>query len=74
MLLIQKSILRDATTVQSLQFCAKAGILVLQDIERDEMEIVAKTFGCQPIATIDQFTEQKLGHCDLVCMRVSKWD
>merc|ERR1719375_600958 len=33
-LLIQKSILRDATTDLSLDFCAKAKILVVRDIER----------------------------------------
>jgi T-complex protein 1 subunit delta len=34
-LLIQKSILKDATNDLSLHFLAKKGIMVVQDIERD---------------------------------------
>merc|ERR1719405_412986 len=51
-LLIQKSILRDATTELSLDFCAKAKIMVIRDVEPD--------------ASLDQFTEDKLGYCDVV--------
>ena len=34
-LLIQKSILKDATNELSLHFLAKKGIMVVQDIERE---------------------------------------
>lgn len=44
-LLIQKSILRDATTELSLHFLAKMGIMVIQDIERSEVEFIAKVCG-----------------------------
>ncbi|CAA0815344.1 T-complex protein 1 subunit delta [Striga hermonthica] len=37
-LLIQKSILRDAVTDLSLHYLAKAKILVIRDVERDEIE------------------------------------
>lgn len=43
-LLIQKSILRDATTEMSLHFLAKLGIMVIKDIERDEIEYISKVF------------------------------
>ncbi|KAM0907210.1 hypothetical protein ACQ4PT_016289 [Festuca glaucescens] len=42
-LLIQKSILRDAVTDLSLHYLAKAKILVVKDVERDEVEFVTKT-------------------------------
>jgi len=65
-LLIQKSILRDATTDLSLDFCAKAKIMVVRDIERDEVDFIARVLGLEPASTLDTFTEAKLGHCDLV--------
>ncbi|KAJ2903179.1 hypothetical protein MKZ38_010311 [Zalerion maritima] len=65
-LLIQKSILRDAVNDLSLHFLAKIGILAIKDIERDEVEFICKSTGCKPIADIDSFTEDKLGSADLV--------
>ena len=41
-LLIQKSILRDAVNELSLHFLAKVNILAIKDIERDEVEFVCK--------------------------------
>eukprot|EP01102_Stenamoeba_stenopodia_P001855 TRINITY_DN1167_c0_g1_i1.p1 TRINITY_DN1167_c0_g1~~TRINITY_DN1167_c0_g1_i1.p1 ORF type:complete len:534 (-),score=128.96 TRINITY_DN1167_c0_g1_i1:175-1776(-) len=60
-LLIQKSILRDAVNDLSLHFLAKMKILVVRDIERDEIEFISKTLGCQPAASIEGFTAEKLG-------------
>lgn len=65
-LLIQKSILRDAVNDLSLHFLAKLNILVVKDIERDEIEFICKSTGCKPIADIDSFDEAKLGSADLV--------
>jgi len=65
-LLIQKSILRDAVTDLSLHFLAKMKILVVKDIERDEIEFITKTLGCIPIASIESFVPEKLGKADLV--------
>lgn len=65
-LLIQKSILRDAVNDLSLHFLYKLGILAIKDIERDEVEFICKSTGCKPIADIDSFTEDKLGSADLV--------
>merc|ERR1719473_361070 len=65
-LLVQKSILRDATTDLSLDFCAKAKILVVRDIERTDIEFVSKIIGVEPCATIESFTADKLGKADLV--------
>jgi T-complex protein 1 subunit delta len=65
-LLIQKSILRDAVNDLSLHFLAKLGILAVKDIERDEVEFICKSTGCKPIANIDSFTEDKLGSADLI--------
>ncbi|CAE6481775.1 unnamed protein product [Rhizoctonia solani] len=65
-ILIQKSILRDATNEMSLHFLSKLKILVVKEIERDEIEFLAKSTGCKPIADIEAFTEDKLGYADLV--------
>lgn len=65
-LLIQKSILRDAVNDLALHFLAKLKILVIKDIERDEIEFVTKTLGCKPVADIENFTEDKLASADLV--------
>ena len=60
-LLIQKSILRDAVNDLGLHFLAKAHILVIKDIEREDVEFICKTLNCKPIAHIDSFTPDKLG-------------
>jgi len=65
-LLVQKSILRDATTDLSLDFCAKAKILVVKDIERDDIEFISKMLGVEAAASIDTFAPEKLGSADLV--------
>ncbi len=64
-LLVQKSILRDAVNDVSLHFLAKLKIMVVTNIERDDIEFVARTTGARPIAHIDYFTEDKLGAADL---------
>jgi T-complex protein 1 subunit delta len=65
-LLIQKSILRDAVNELSLHFLAKLGIMVIRDVERDEIEFISKTIGAIPIASIESFSAAKLGTADLV--------
>eukprot|EP00736_Rhodelphis_marinus_P008071 Rmarinus@m.13442 len=65
-LLIQKSILRDAITDLGRHFLAKQKILVVTNIERPEIEFVSKTLGCTPIASLDAFTPEKLGKAELV--------
>merc|ERR1712178_654179 len=65
-LLVQKSILRDATTDLSLDFCAKAKILVVKDVERDDIEFISKALGLETAASIDTFTADKLGSAELV--------
>ena len=60
-LLVQKSILRDALNDLALHFLAKAKILVIKDVEREDVEFICKTLNCKPIAHIDSFTPEKLG-------------
>jgi len=64
--LIQKSILRDAVNELSLHFLAKMKILVVKDIERDDIEFICKTCGCMPIANADTLHAEKLGKADMV--------
>merc|ERR1711957_886795 len=65
-LLIQKSILRDAYNELSLHFLAKMGVLVVTDIERPDVEFICRTLGCAPIAHIDSISADKLGSADQV--------
>merc|ERR1711934_390750 len=69
-LLIQKSILRDAYNDLSLHFLAKMGIMVVADIERDEVEFICKATGCLPVATAEAFTADKLGAAAM-CAEIS---
>eukprot|EP00659_Diplonema_papillatum_P003577 gene3577-5550_t len=65
-LLIQKSILRDAVNEQSLDFLAKMKIMVLKDIERTDVEFISKTLGCLPISSLDNLKPEKFGHAECV--------
>jgi len=65
-LLIQKSILRDAVTELSLAYLSKMKILVVKDIERDDIEFITRTLGCTPIANPDSISAEKLGSANLV--------
>lgn len=42
-LMIQKSILRDAVNELALHFLAKKGIMVIKDVERDDIDFICKT-------------------------------
>lgn len=64
--LIQKSILRDAVDDTSLSFLKRLNIMAIKDVERDEVQFLSKSLGCKPIADIEAFTEDKLGCADLV--------
>jgi len=65
-LLIQKSILRDAISDLALHFLNKMKILVVKDIERSDIEFVCKSTGCKPIASVDHFTPEMLATAELV--------
>jgi len=65
-LLIQKSILRDAVTDVALHFLARLKILVVRDVERTDIEFISRSCGCTPIASIESFTADRLGTAKLV--------
>ena len=65
-LLIQKSILRDAVNDLSLHYLAKKGVMVIKDIERSDVEFIASTLGLTPVADVDAFNAAKLGQAELV--------
>ncbi|XP_002736636.2 T-complex protein 1 subunit delta-like [Saccoglossus kowalevskii] len=65
-LLIQKSILRDAVNDLALHFLAKMKIMVVKDIERDDIEFICKSLGSRPIASIDHFLPENLAVADTV--------
>jgi len=64
-LLIQKSILREAVNVLSLHYLAKKKIMVVTDVERDEVEFICKSLGCKPISDIERFSKENLGEAKL---------
>lgn len=65
-LLIQKSILRDAINEMALHFFAKMKIMVIKDNERDDIEFYSKILGCRPVASVDHFAPETLGTAELV--------
>jgi len=65
-LLIQKSILRDAYNELSLHFLAKMGILVVTDVDRNDVEFICRTLGCTPVAHVDSLAKDKLGEAEHV--------
>jgi T-complex protein 1 subunit delta len=65
-LMIQKSILRDAVNELALHFLAKKNIMVIKDVERDDIDFICKTIMAVPVPHIDQFTTEKLGTAGLV--------
>jgi T-complex protein 1 subunit delta len=65
-LLVQKSILRDALNDLALHFLGKTKIAVIRDIEREDIEFICKSLGCRPIASLDHFTAESLASADLV--------
>ena len=65
-LLIQKSILRDAYNDLALHFLAKLDIMVVTDIERNDVDFISRTLNLQPIAHVDHMDPAKLGTAKLV--------
>ncbi|XP_034941850.1 T-complex protein 1 subunit delta [Chelonus insularis] len=64
-LLIQKSILRDAVSDLAIHFLDKIKVMVIKDIEREDISFICKTIGCKPIASLDHFTAENLVNADL---------
>jgi len=65
-ILLQKSVLRDAICDTALHFLNKKGILVVKDVDRNEVDFVCRTIGCQPVASIEGLTAEKLGFAEKV--------
>merc|ERR1711931_119502 len=65
-LLIQKSILRDALSDLAVHFFDKMKIMVVKDIEREDVEFLCKSLNCRPIASLDHFTPENLASAELV--------
>lgn len=64
-LLVQKSILRDALSDLAIHFLDKIKVMVVKDIEREDIEFICKTLGCRPIASLDHFTPENLVKAEL---------
>lgn len=65
-LLLQKSVLREAINDLALHFLAKKKIMVIKDIDREDIDFISKTIGATPVAHVDQFKADKLGSAGLV--------
>jgi len=65
-LLVQKSILRDALSDLALDLLAKAKIMVIKDIERDDIEFISRALLCEPVSSLELFSAEKLGSCGVV--------
>ncbi len=65
-LLVQKSILRDAVSELALQFLGKLRVAVVTDVERDEVPFLCAALGCSPIADAESLCDEaRLGAADL---------
>lgn len=64
-LLVQKSILRDAVSDLAIHFLDKIKVMVIKDIEREDIEYVCKTLNCRPIASLDHFLAENLVTADI---------
>lgn len=65
-LLIQKSILRDAVNDLALQYLSKLKISVVTNIERDEVDFLARTLHLRPVVDVESLDESVLGSADLL--------
>eukprot|EP00297_Palpitomonas_bilix_P008988 CAMPEP_0113888722 /NCGR_PEP_ID=MMETSP0780_2-20120614/13042_1 /TAXON_ID=652834 /ORGANISM="Palpitomonas bilix" /LENGTH=534 /DNA_ID=CAMNT_0000877627 /DNA_START=12 /DNA_END=1616 /DNA_ORIENTATION=+ /assembly_acc=CAM_ASM_000599 len=65
-LLIQKSILKDAVSDLALHYLSKLKVMVVKDVERNDISFIAKTLGCRPIASPEGLTPSKLAEASLV--------
>lgn len=65
-LLVQKSILRDAVSDLALHFLDKIKCMVVKDVEREDIDFICKTLSCRPIASLDHFTAENLVNADMV--------
>ncbi|KAL1139771.1 hypothetical protein AAG570_006748, partial [Ranatra chinensis] len=65
LLLIQKSILRDAISDLAIHFMDKLNIMVIKDVEREDIDFICKTLGCRPIASLDHFVAENLVNAEL---------
>jgi T-complex protein 1 subunit delta len=65
-LLIQKSILRDAVSDLAIHFLGKMKIMVIKDVEREDIDFVCKALGVRPVASLDHFVPEALKSADLV--------
>lgn len=64
-LLVQKSILRDAVSDLAIHFLDKIKVMVVKDVEREDIEFVCKSLNCRPIASLDHFLPENLVTADL---------
>ncbi|KAF6211305.1 hypothetical protein GE061_014422 [Apolygus lucorum] len=66
LLLVQKSILRDALSDLAIHFFDKLKIMVVKDIEREDIDFICKSLGCRPIASVDHFVAENLSYAEVV--------
>ncbi|XP_071625613.1 T-complex protein 1 subunit delta [Temnothorax longispinosus] len=64
-LLVQKSVLRDAVSDLAIHFLDKIKVMVVKDVEREDIPFVCKTLGCRPIASLDHFVPENLVNAEL---------
>merc|ERR1739838_407347 len=65
-LLVQKSILRTAVSELACDYLAKAKVLLIRDIEREDIDFISKTINAVPVATLEDFNSSHLGHADSI--------
>merc|ERR1719453_2206902 len=64
--LLQKSILRDAVTELGEHYLAMANIFIVKDLERDDIDFIRKTLDCVPVPHIDYLANASLARANVV--------
>lgn len=59
-ILVQKSILRDALNDLAIHYLTKNKIMVIKDIERTDIPFICQTIGAIPVAHVENLTSEKL--------------
>ncbi|KAI5186485.1 T-complex protein 1 subunit delta [Nematocida homosporus] len=61
LLIIQKSIVRESLSELALHFLDRLGVLVVDDVERKEVELCAEQLSLSPVVDINEIKESMVG-------------
>ncbi|KAF7683861.1 T-complex protein 1 subunit delta [Astathelohania contejeani] len=60
MIIVQKSILRESVSELAMHFLKRLGILVVNDVEREEMEFLERSLCVKPVSEVDLLCDKNI--------------